>query len=138
MQELLRQIRLLDYGRTGNTLSDADIDEAQLELSECDLPQLPQETIDFLKVYNGFSAEGRTIFGIDSQKHFFYDIIGENLNAELENASDMLLLGESEVVWIAWVPSKNSYAIVDKESKMVLHKLDSFANAVRYILQIDD
>lgn len=138
MQDLLKQIRLLDYGRTGNTLSDADIDEAQLELSECDLPQLPQEAVDFLKVYNGFSAEGRTVFGIDTKKHFFYDIIGENLNAELENASDMLLLGESEVVWIAWVLSKNSYAIVDKESKMVLHKLDSFANAVRYILQIDD
>ena len=51
MQDLLKQIRLLDYGRTGNTLSDADIDEAQLELSECDLPQLPQEAVDFLKVY---------------------------------------------------------------------------------------
>ena len=138
MQELLKQIQSLDYGQTGNPLTEAEINATQQELEACDLPKLPQDVICFLKYYNGFKAEGRTVFGIDDGKHFFYDIIGENLNAELEDDSNILLLGETDLTWIAWLKKENSYAIVDKATKMVLHKLDSFANAVRYILQIDD
>ena len=131
-------INSLDYGKTGKPLQEQDIVATQTALKEMNFPQLPQDVIAFLKIYNGFRTEGRTIFGIDSQKHFFYDILGENLNAELEDASDILLLGETDMTWIGWVVSKNSYAIIDKDMHCVLHGLDSFTNAVRYVLQIDD
>ena len=128
----------LDYGQTGNQLTKAEIQAVQQDLTNHDLPQLPTDVIEFLQIYNGLGTEGRTIFGIDSQKHFFYDIIGENLNAELADSSDILLLGETDMTWVAWQLSKKSYVIIDKASQTVLHRLDNFANAVKYILQIDD
>ena len=115
----------------------------QLQISICDNPDAAKKlvletTFDVVL----FSAEFDTLkpesFGIDSENHFFYDILGENLNAELEDASDILLLGETDLTWIAWLKKENSHAIVDKDTQMVLHKLDNFTNAVRYVLQIDD
>ena len=138
MTEDFSFIKTIDFGSTGPSLSHEEIAQTQEKLVSCNLLSLPQEVIDFLKIYNGFRTEGRTIFGIDSQKHFFYDIIGENLNAALEKASDILLLGETDMTWVAWIDSQKSYAIIDKDTQMVLHKLDNFKNAVKYILQIDE
>ena len=128
----------LTYAQTGKPLNNEGIETAQRDLSYHNLPQLPQDVVEFLKLYNGFQTEGRTIFGIDSEKHFFYDIIGENLNAGLEDFQDILLLGETDVTWIGWIASENSYAIIDKDIHKVLHKLDNFVNAVKYILQINE
>ena len=138
MTEDFSFIKNLDFGSTGHSLSNEEIAKTQEKLVSCNLLSLPQDVIDFLKIYNGFRTKGRTIFGIDSKKHFFYDIIGENLNDALEKASDILLLGETDMTWIAWVASQKSYAIIDKDTQMVLHKLDHFKNAVKYMLQIDE
>ena len=138
MKTLLKQIERLDFGITGTPLTPTDLKQTQKELKEFDLPQLPTDVVDFLHFYNGFMREGRCLFGIDTTKHFIHDIIGENLDAELSQHQDILLLGDSETVWVAWVKSQKTYFIIDKATQTMLHRLSNFADAVRYILQIND
>ena len=96
------------------------------------------EVLSFLKYYNGFLAEGRCIFGIDTNKHFLYDILAENIMANNPHHEDILILGQTSETYIGWYAPKQDYLLIDKSTFMVLHKFKDFKQAIKYILKIDD
>lgn len=138
MKKLLSQIEMLDYGITGTSLDKLSVKREQAALTSCGMPAIPEEVLSFLGRYNGFLVEGRCIFGIDVNKHFLYDILGENLAANNPSYQDILLLGATSGTYIGWACKLQHYLLIDKSTFMVLHTFKNFADAVRYILQIDD
>ena len=139
MQESLQhQINQLDDAATGTPLSEADITLTKQEFAAGTLPEIPEDVWNFLHIYNGFLYDGRCIFGIDNEHHFIYDILGENLAVNNPQPDNILLLGSTDMTYIAWFQSEKNYAIIDKSSFIVLHKFKDFDDAVKYILKIDD
>ena len=134
----LERIKQLDYGVTGTPLNKTDILREQSSLTSCGFPDIPDEVVYFLQHYNGFLSENRCIFGIDTKKHFLYDILAENILADTPNHSDTLILGQTSETYIAWLASKQNYLLIDKSTFMVLHKFKNFTEAVKYILKIND
>lgn len=138
MQELLNTINTLDDGKTGTPLTEQDIKQTRQEFAAGNIPAVPEEVWQFLRIYNGFLYDGRCIFGIDNKHHFLYDILGENLAADNPEPNNILLLGSTDSTYVAWLQNKKYYAIIDKSTFLVLHRLKNFTNAVKYILKIDD
>lgn len=138
MNELIKLINTSGFAVQGKPISDSDIDQTNEELADCSLPSLPQDVSDFLLQCNGVLRDGRCIWGIDNDKHFMYDILGENLTAGEHIPDDILLLGATGKTFVAWLSIKKKYAIIDKYSFMVLHNFNNFIEVVKYILEIDD
>ncbi len=136
MLELFEDINSLDYGSTGPNLNINDIYEANKILSSNNRPTLPQDVILFLTTYNGLRTERGIIWGIDTEKHTFYDIIAENLLSSNPNPSKTLILGEDDRTYIAYNQTTKRYAIVDNTTYQELFTSQSFANLVRQILKI--
>jgi len=138
MKRLLQQICDLRYGVTGRPLSFEDVDDYQQRLVMHGFLPVPKDVRDFLTVYNGFMTEGRVIFGMDASRHFMYDILGENAFAENPYPEKWLFIGATETTFVGWSEDDKSYLLIDKSSFAVLHRLESFQDAVRYVLRIDD
>ena len=138
MQKLIQQILNLDYGITGNTISNSEIDKIQQELSQNNRPLLPPDFIEFLKRFNGFCAEGRCIWGISPNKRSFNDILSENIHSHNPNSPELLLLGASETAYIGYTKTSEQYSMIDKDTFMVLHNFKNLPNAIRYVLRIND
>ncbi len=138
METLQQKINLLEGGITGTPLDEDDITQTLQELAAGGMPAIPEEMLAFLRRYNGFLYDGRCIFGIDNKHHFLYDILGENLAADNPEPNNILLLGSTDSTYVAWLQNKKYYAIIDKSTFLVLHRLKNFTNAVKYILKIDD
>ena len=138
MEYLQQKINLLEGGITGTPLDEDDITQTMQELAAGGMPAIPEEMLAFLRHYNGFLYDGRCIFGIDNRRHFLYDLLGENLAADNPEPANILLLGATDMTYIAWLNEPKRYCIIDKATFMVLHKLKSFNDAVEYILKIND
>ena len=138
MEKLINLINTSGFAVQGKPISDTDIIQTNNELADCGLPLLPQGVTEFLLQCNGVLRDGRCIWGIDNDKHFMYDILGENLISENPNSKDILLLGNTCRTFIAWLSPEKKYAVIDKSSFMVLHKFNNFIEAVKYILEIND
>lgn len=138
MKQLLEHIKQLDYGVSGPKLNNTDILREQSSLKSCGFPPIPDEVVDFLQHHNGFLTEGRCIFGIDTKKHFLYDILAENVMANNPRHEDILILGQTSETYIIWLESKQNYLLIDKTTFVVLHKFKNFTEAVKYILKIND
>ena len=138
MQKLFNQINNLNHGITGPQITETDIADYQQELSAAGYPTIPDPVQVFLLKHNGFMSEGRTVFGINKNKHFIYDLIGENNFANVPSPADTLLLGSTETTYIAYFKSSHTYSMIDKSTFMVLHDFNNFQDAIRYILKIDD
>ncbi len=138
MDRLFDEIENIRHGFIGHNLNDEDVATFQKELAECGLNILPSEVIVFLQKYNGFLLENRCVWGINNKEHYRYDIIGENALAQNVKTKDILLLGSTETTYIGWMKEKNNYAVLDKYDFEPIFELDNFADAVRYILKIDD
>ena len=138
MNNLFNEINKIRFAVTGSALSDKDIISFQKELIEEGYNQLPCDVITFLKKHNGFLFENRCLWGINPNKKYRYDIIGENNLAENPIPNDLLLLGSTETTYIGWHKSTDSYSIIDKYDFSMIHQFNNFQNAVRYILKIDD
>ena len=138
MKKLLEQIAILDYGITGDVLTDDDIIEVQEELSACGFLSLPDDVVCFLKYYNGFLYEDRCVWGVDNKNRFIYDILAENMMVENPTPENLLLLGSTMQTYIGWHKSSAIYSIIDKSTFIQIHKFKHFAEAVRYIRKIDE
>jgi hypothetical protein len=138
MNNLFNEISNIRFAVTGPTLSDKEIIIFQKELIKEGYNPLPNEIITFLKKYNGFLFENRCIWGINPNKKFRYDIIGENNLAENPTPENLTILGSTETTYIGWHKSSDSYSMIDKYDFSVIHKFNNFPNAIRYILKIDD
>lgn len=138
MKKLIEIINTPGFAIQGKPVSDTDITQTNDELTDCGLPVIPKDLADFLRQCNGALRDGRCIWGIDNNKHFMYDILGENLTSGNPAPEDILLFGSTCRTFTAWLCSEKKYAIVDKSSFMVLHKFNNFIEAVKYILEIDD
>lgn len=138
MQKLLEKINSFDYGVTGKPVTDKDISQYQENLSDCSYPNIPSDVVLFLKHHNGFLCEGRCIWGINTKENYLYDILGENVMSQNPNPDELLLLGATEMTYIGYFASTDTYSMIDKSSFMVLHDFNNFVEAAKYILKIDD
>lgn len=138
MKKLIQQINQLDYGITGTPLQKSDIAKIQLELAQNEYPLLPSEFIELLKIFNGFCAEGNCIWGISPNKRSFNDILSENNHSHNPDPNNLLLLGATETCYIGYFKKTKNYSMIDKDDFMVLHNFDNLANAIRYVLRIND
>ena len=138
MKTILDIISQPEFGIQGKTVTAADIAQMNEELSQFGLPEIPPEYQTFLLQCNGISHDGRCLWGIDTAKHFMYDILGENLMSPPPNPDETLLLGNTSGTFLAWETSTKRYSIIDKSSFMVLHNFSNFTDALKYILKIND
>ncbi len=138
MKKLLSQIADLDYGITGCSLEQTDINLFQNELSSAKYPPLPKEVLLFLLTYNGFCRESCCIWGINKQHNSLNDILSENNHSHNPIPTELLLLGSTDYCYIGYHQTSKIYSMIDKSSFMVLHNFKNFADAVRYILKIND
>lgn len=138
MKNLLDIISEPGFGIQGRPVTAADIFQMNTELSNLGLPQIPSEYQKFLLECNGISRDGRCLWGIDTAKHFMYDILGENLMSPPPDSEEMLLLGNTSNAFLAWDALKKRYSVIDKSSFMVLHSFNNLTDAIKYILKIND
>lgn len=139
MEKLFSQINSLDYGITGYPLNQTDLNRFQTELSLSGYTSLPDDVSLFLLSYNGFCKEANCIWGINNkQHHSFNDILSENIHSHNPIPHQLLLLGATDCCYIGYYKASNTYSMIDKSTFMVLHNFKNFADAVRYILKIDD
>lgn len=138
MNQLLNIINTEGFGIQGSPITPNDIATVNNELTECNLPTLPEEVASFLLQNNGILHDGRCLWGIDNEHRFIYDILAENLMSNNPTPQNTLLLGATAHTFLAWRLPEKCYSVVDKTSFMVLHNFNNFIEAVKYILKIND
>ncbi len=138
MDKLFNEIKNIRHGFVGPQLTDSEIDLFQSELLECGFAKLPDDVVIFLKKYNGFLLENRCVWGINTDEHYRFDILGENAIAQNPKSDKLLLLGATETTFIAWQTETNNYAMIDRYDFEVIYEFEKFSDAVRYILKIDE
>ena len=136
MKQLLHDIAELDYLVIGSSLKESAVEEAFDVLNASGRPDIPEELIDFLHLYNGASREDGCLWGIDDKHHSIYDIVAENLVSHNPNPDEVLLLGENTLTYIAWNSKNKKYTMIDKSSFAELHCFETLAEAISYVLKI--
>lgn len=118
--------------------SEAQIKICNLKLKQNNLPELPSEYADMLKICNGFSNEDAHIFGVEVQNNNWYkDIAAFNIAYFHGQSANWLILGEDEVSLFIYDTEQQNYYIADRDTLEEDFVSKDFAKAVECILRIE-
>lgn len=120
MKDKLEKIlaQLDDCAMVVRPASDEDIKECQEDLINNDLPFMPQDYTDFLKVCNGLAFNGMEIFGTDivtNEEHYYQliDIVSFNEDRQVE---DLLVFGRIDDDLYCYNSKTKKYEVRDLSS----------------------
>lgn len=121
-----------------NPATEAQIRICNLKLKQNNLPEMPTEFENLVKICNGFSNEDARIFGADVQNNnWFKDVATFNIAYFHGNSSNWLILGESDFYFFIYDSEKNKYYIADRDTLEDEFPEIDFMTAVNHILRIE-
>ncbi len=134
--EFLSAIKDEDYIGLNEAATDAQIALVNVKLRQNGFPELPQDFIQVLKMYNGLSYDGNVIFGINTDNNFFPDLLDFNLKVINGKNSNSLILGRDEEFLLVWQAQNQSYSIVDADDFSEHRLAPDLFWAILWILKI--
>lgn len=118
--------------------TEAQIKICNIKLKQGKLPELPTEYTEVLKVCNGFSNEGVSVFGAEiKNNNWFKDVAEFNAAYFHNNGADWLILGEDEFVYFIYNASEKKYCIVDRDTLEEEFSTEDISVALNCILRIE-
>lgn len=133
MKELIKEINSNHHILTIGKAYSFDVISYQKNLTQNNLPKIPLEMIDFLKIFNGIGYDLGTIYGINVEKDILPNILEKNLNKKQKN---LLYLGEDNFNYLAYNQKKSIYQIIDKSDYEVLKEYEDITDAIMHIIKI--
>ena len=116
--------------------TEAQIKICNIKLKQNNLPEMPTEFENLVKICNGFSNEDARIFGADVQNNNWYkDVATFNIAYFHGNSSNWLILGESDFYFFIYDSEKNKYHIADRDTLEDEFPEIDFMTAVNHILR---
>lgn len=134
MQDLIKTIEKKEHLLKINKASTFDIISSQKKLVKNNIPKIPKELIEFLKIYNGIGYDDGYIYGIDVDKDILPNIIDKNL--KLKNQSEYIIFGENTFDYLVYNEKKSLYQIIDKSDYEVIKEYKELSRAILYIIKI--
>lgn len=118
---------------------EAQIRICDLRLKQNNLPELPSNYVDLLKICNGFSNEDASVFGAGIKDNNWYkDIADFNIAHFHGNGTNCLILGESDFFFFVYDAKEGKYYIVDRDTLEEEYSQADFMPMVKYILRIEE
>lgn len=118
--------------------SDGQIKICNIKLKQNNLPELPKDYSDLLKMCNGFSNEDCTVFGAEITKHNRYkDIVSFNTAYFHQQPSEWLILGENDFFYFIYDAKEKMYVLADRDSLATEISDTNFAPVLEAILRIE-
>ncbi len=133
MIRAIEKLRQNKFEASGEQLETADIIITQKELKQKKGVVLPEEVINFLHHFNGFSYDGGQIYGIYNPDVLTNNIITENQKNNIKNC---IVLGHNEFDYLVYNNILNNYQILDKEDFEILEEYLDFDDGFSYIIKI--
>ena len=97
--------------------------------------ELPEEFIEFLKNFNGLSADDAKILGIHPTSGFYKDIIEFNDTAILHDSADKIILGYDDFDYMVYNQSTKTYQMLEKLNNDLTDETPNLEEAIRYIIK---
>lgn len=117
--------------------TEAQIKICNLRLRQNNLPELPDEYANLLKMCNGFSNEDALVFGAEVKNHNWYkDIADFNITYFHNGKADWLILGENDFFLFIYDSEQKKYFIADRDTLEEEFSATDFMSAVINILRI--
>jgi len=117
---------------------DGQIKICNIKLKQNNLPELPKDYSDLLKMCNGFSNEDCAVFGAEITKHNRYkDIVAFNTTYFHQKPSKWLILGENDFFYFIYDAKEKMYVLADRDSLETEISDTNFAPALEAILRIE-
>lgn len=120
MRKLAEFLAQCGYVHLEKPLNVKNVVLAQKELTRQGLPMLPPFFLDFLRQYNGLSAQDSKILGIPPLANANLDII--EFNQDFNQSDDMVILGCDDFGFLVYNAAAKTYQLIDKDSSMVLEE----------------
>ena len=118
--------------------TEAQIRICNLKLKQNNLPEVPNEYADLLKICNGFSNEDALVFGADVKNHNWYkDIADFNIAYFHNGKADWLILGENDFFLFIYDSGQKKYIIADRDTLEEEFSETDFMPAVNSLLRIE-
>ena len=121
-----------------NPATEPQIRICNLKLKQNNLPELPADYAEILKICNGFSNEDVSVFGVEiKNNNWFKDVASFNIDYFHGNAAQWLILGEDDFFFFVYDAAQKKYYIVDRDSFEEELCSTDCALPIEYILRIE-
>lgn len=122
-----------------NTPADeAQIRICNLKLKQNNLPEIPTDYAELLKIANGFSNENAWVFGADIKNNNWYkDIADFNIDYFHGQPAKWLILGEDDFLYFIYDAERKVYCIADRDDFEEETSSDEFDLPLAYILRLE-
>ncbi|MBQ8481401.1 MAG: hypothetical protein IJ532_02565 [Alphaproteobacteria bacterium] len=118
--------------------TEAQIKICNIKLKQNNLPELPAEYAEVLKVCNGFSNEDVSVFGTEiKNNNWFKDAAVFNTAYFHGNGADWLILGEDDFVYFVYSAGEKKYHIIDRDTLEKEFSTEDISVALNSILRIE-
>lgn len=117
---------------------EAQIRICNLKLKQNNLPEIPQEYAEVLKMCNGFSNEDVFVFGTEIKNNNWYkDLADFNIAYFRGNTANWLILGEDDFFFFIYDSEQKKYYIADRDDLREEFSDSDFLAPLEYILRIE-
>lgn len=118
--------------------TEAQIRICNLKLRQHDLPELPADYAEMLKICNGLSNEDSLIYGAETGENMrFKDLASFNISYFRGIKSDWLILGEDDYSYFVYDTGQKQYHLNDRETFEEVYSSDDFSAIVEDLLKIE-
>lgn len=118
--------------------NEAQIRICNIKLKKNNLPEIPAEYAELLKIGNGFSNEDVAVFGVEIKNHnWFKDIADFNIAYFHGQEADWLILGEDETRYFLYDSGQKKYFVAEKDDLYEVAEDDDFAEILENFLRIE-
>ena len=122
------------HNKFGNeSASESEIEDCFVELFEEDFPLLPDDYVRFLRIHNGWSFNGISLFGTHRVDHICSLPEGNRNYCRTQNLDGRLVLGtkDDELILFDW--EKHEYQMADRMDGMVFDVFENFASLWAFV-----
>ena len=118
--------------------TEAQIKICNLRLKQNNLPELPTDYCDILKIYNGLSNEDASVFGVEIKNNNWYEDVADfNISYFNGNSAQWLILGKDNFFFFVYDAEQKMYYIVDRDTMDDECSSPDVAVPINYILRIE-
>lgn len=118
--------------------SEAQIKICNIKLKQNNLPELPVEYTEVLKICNGFSNEDAAVFGVEiKNNNWFKDIAVFNIAYFHGNSANWLILGQDDFFYFIYDAEQKKYYIADRDTLDEECSDSDYMLPLEYILRIE-